>query len=96
MGKRGDGDAPAEAAPVPPPNSVKPSPARRADHGSFDRTMVTEDAVLKTLDKPRKIYAILQATDPGGSTEPLQLLLMKMRDQGKLAFDIKKGHWRKV
>ena len=57
--------------------------------------MVTEDAVLKALDKPRTLYAILQATDPGGSTEPLQILLMRMRDQGKVAFDIKKGRWRK-
>jgi hypothetical protein len=61
-----------------------------------DDPMITEDAVLKTLDKPRKLYAILQATDPGGSSDALQILLMKMRDQGKLAFDIKKGHWRKV
>lgn len=58
--------------------------------------MVTEDAVLATLDKPRKLYAILQATDPGGSTESLQIFLMRLRDEGKLAFDIKKGTWRKV
>lgn len=58
--------------------------------------MVTEDAVLAALDKPRKLYAVLQATDPGGSTESLQILLMKMRSEGKLAFDIKKGTWRKV
>lgn len=58
--------------------------------------MVTEDAVLAALDKPRKLYAVLHATDPGGSTESLQILLMKMRSEGKLAFDIKKGTWRKV
>ena len=58
--------------------------------------MVTEDAVLAALDKPRKLYAILQATDPGGSTESLQVVLMKMRSEGKLAFDIKKGTWRKA
>ena len=58
--------------------------------------MVTEDAVLKVLDKPRKVYAILQVTDPGGSTEALQILLMRMRDEGKVAFDIKKGNWRKA
>ncbi|WP_165361459.1 hypothetical protein [Lichenibacterium ramalinae] len=58
--------------------------------------MVTEDAVLAALDKPRKLYSILQATDPGGSTESLQVLLMKMRGEGKLAFDIKKGTWRRA
>ena len=58
--------------------------------------MVSEDAVLKALDKPRKIYSILQVVEPGGSSEALQILLMKMRDQGKVAFDIKKGSWRRV
>lgn len=58
--------------------------------------MVTEDAVLKALDKPRKIYSVLQAVDPGGSTEALQVLLMKMREAGKVAFDINKGSWRRV
>ncbi len=56
--------------------------------------MVTEEAVLKALDKPRSIYSILQAVNPSGSQEELQILLMKMRDQGKLKFDIKKGSWR--
>ncbi|WP_237479025.1 hypothetical protein [Lichenibacterium dinghuense] len=58
--------------------------------------MVTEDAVLKALDKPRKVYSILQVTDPGGSTDALQALLMKMRDEGKVKFDINKGNWRKA
>ena len=54
--------------------------------------MVTEDAVLKALDKPRKAYSILQATDPGGSSDALQVLLMRMRDEGKVKFDINKGN----
>ena len=57
--------------------------------------MVTEEAVLKALDKPRKLYSILQATDPGGSSDALQALLLRMRDDGKLKFDINKGNWRK-
>ena len=57
--------------------------------------MVSEDAVLKALDKPRKLFSILQATDPGGSTEALQVLLMRMRDEGKVKFDINKGTGRK-
>ena len=58
--------------------------------------MVTEDAVLKALEKPRKLYSILQVTDPSGSTDALQVLLMKMRDEGKVKFDINKGNWRKA
>ena len=58
--------------------------------------MVSEDAVLKALEKPRKLYSILQVVDPGGSQESLQLLLMKMREQGKLKFDIKKGNWHRA
>lgn len=61
-----------------------------------DETMVTENAVLKALDKPRKAYSILQATDPGGSADALQILLMKMRDEGKVKFDINKGNWRRA
>ena len=58
--------------------------------------MVSEEAVLKTLDKPKKVYVILRAIDPGGSEEALQILLMRMRDQGKLKFDINKGNWSRV
>lgn len=59
-------------------------------------TMMTEDAVLKALDKPRKTYSILQVTDPGGSIDALQVLLMRMRDAGKVKFDINKGNWRRA
>ena len=52
--------------------------------------------MLNALDKPRKVFSILQATDPGGSSEALQILLMKMRDEGKVKIDIKKGNWRKA
>lgn len=58
--------------------------------------MVTEDAVLKSLDKPRSLSAILRTVDPSGSHESLQILLMRMRAEGKLKFDIGKGNWRRV
>ena len=67
-----------------------------ADGMRGNDTMVTEDAVLKALDKPQKTYSILVAVDPGGSTDSLQALLMKMRDEGKVKFDINKGNWRKA
>jgi len=59
-------------------------------------TMVTEDGVLNALNKPRKLFSIQQLTDPSGSSDALQILLMKMRDAGKVAFDIKKEAWRKL
>ncbi len=59
-------------------------------------TMVNEDQVLKALDKPRKLYSLLQLLDPSGSSDALQILLMKMRDGGKLTFDIKKGTWKRA
>ncbi len=46
--------------------------------------------------KPRKLFSIQQLTDPSGSSDALQILLMKMRDAGKVAFDIKKEAWRKL
>ena len=68
------------------------------DHGTpkKDKAMVTEDAVLKALDKPRKVYSILQAVNPSGSQDELQELLLKMRSEKKVAFDIKKGNWRRL
>jgi hypothetical protein len=48
------------------------------------------------LDKPKKLFALLRAVDPSGSEEALQLLLMKMRENGKLKFDIGKGIWRRA
>ena len=59
--------------------------------------MTTEDAVLDALDKPRALYAVQQRVDPSNkSTEALQDLLMRMRDAGKVKFDIKTGKWSKA
>jgi hypothetical protein len=55
--------------------------------------MISEDAVLKALDRPRRLFAILAAVDPGGRQETLQDLLMRMRERGLVRFDIKKGTW---
>ncbi len=46
--------------------------------------MVSEDAVLKALDKPISHYAVLRPVDLSGSQEALQLVLLKMRDAGSL------------
>jgi hypothetical protein len=59
--------------------------------------MVTEDDVLKALDKPRAVYALQKLLDPSSkSTDALQDLLMRMRTAGKVKFDINKGNWSRA
>lgn len=57
---------------------------------------VKEDAILKALDKPRSLYSILQVVDPSGSSDLLQDLLLQMRTDKKVTFDIRKGKWKKA
>jgi hypothetical protein len=58
--------------------------------------MTKEEDVLAALDKPRAIYALQQRVDPGNkSTDALQELLMRMRAEGKVKFDINTGRWSK-
>ena len=59
--------------------------------------MITEAAIMAALDEPRKLYAIQQRVAPGQKdTEELQLLLMQLRDQKKLKFDINTGRWSRA
>ena len=59
--------------------------------------MMKEEDILVALDKPRAIYSLQQRLDPGNkSTDALQELLMRMRAEGKVKFDIKTGRWRKA
>ncbi len=59
--------------------------------------MSMEDDVLAALDKPRALYAVQQRVDPSNkSTDALQELLMRMRTEGKVKFDIKSGRWSKA
>jgi len=56
-----------------------------------------EEDVLEALDKPRALYSIQMLVDPSNkSTDALQELLMRMRTEGKVKFDIKSGRWRKA
>ena len=57
--------------------------------------MIEREKVLAALDKPRKLYSIKQAVNPSGSQDELHLLLLKMRDEGLVKFDIHKGQWSK-
>jgi hypothetical protein len=59
--------------------------------------MVKEEDVLAALDKPRAVYPLQQRLDPSNkSTDALQELLMRMRAEGKVKFDIKTGKWSKA
>ena len=58
--------------------------------------MIKEEDVVAALDKPRSLISLKQRLDPGNkSTDALQELLMRMRSEGKLKFDINSGRWRK-
>lgn len=58
--------------------------------------MINEADVIRALDKPRKLYSIQQVINPGAkNTDELQAVLLRMRDAGKVAFDINSGHWRR-
>jgi hypothetical protein len=55
---------------------------------------VTEEKVLGALaEKPLKIHALLRRVSPSGSEEELHVLLMRMREAGKVKFNINTGLW---
>jgi hypothetical protein len=55
---------------------------------------MTEEKVLAALaEKPLKIRGLLMRVSPSGSEEELHVLLMRMRDTGKVTFNIKSGLW---
>lgn len=59
--------------------------------------MTKEEDVLAALDKPRALYSLQQRVDPSNKrTDALQDLLMQMRAEGKVKFDIKSGRWSKA
>jgi hypothetical protein len=59
--------------------------------------MTKEEEVLAALDKPRALYSIKQLVDPSNkSTDALHELLIRMRAEEKVKFNIKTGHWSKA
>ena len=59
--------------------------------------MVREEDVLAALDKPRALYPLQLLLDPSNkNTDGLQELLLRMRAEGKVTFNIKNGKWSKV
>lgn len=56
-----------------------------------------EEDILAALTQPQSVYAIKQRVDPSSkTTEAVQELLLRMRAQGKLKFDINSGKWSKA
>jgi len=59
--------------------------------------MITEAEVIAALDEPRKLHAIQQRVAPGQrNTEELQIVLMRLRDEKKVKFDINSGRWSRA
>ncbi len=59
--------------------------------------MTREEDVIAALDKPRALYGLQQRVDPSNkSTDALQELLLRMRAEGKVTFDIHTGKWSKA
>ena len=55
---------------------------------------MTEEKVLSALaDKPLKINALRMRVSPSGSENELHVLLLRLRDAGKVKFDIRSGQW---
>jgi hypothetical protein len=59
--------------------------------------MITETAILAALDKPRTLHAIQQRVAAGQrNTDELQTVLMRLRDEKKVKFNINNGRWSKA
>lgn len=57
---------------------------------------MTKEKLLAALDKPQTVYALLMVVDPGGSEEHVLTMLMQMRDEGLVKFDMYKGMWSRA
>ena len=57
---------------------------------------MTKERLLAALDKPRKAHSVLMVVNPSGSEDAVQRMLMEMRDEGLVKFDINKGLWSRA
>ena len=59
--------------------------------------MIKEEDVLAALDKPLPLNPLKARLDPGNkSADAVHEVLMRMRAEGKVKFDIHSGKWRKA
>jgi DNA-binding IclR family transcriptional regulator len=55
--------------------------------------MTDRENILSALrEKPLKVYEIMRRANVSNE-EPCQSLLLRMRDEGSVKFDIRKGRW---
>ena len=57
---------------------------------------MTKERILAALETPRTTRGLLTVVNPGGSEDQVQTMLMQMRDEGLVKFDIKKGLWSRA
>jgi len=57
---------------------------------------MTKERLLAALDKPRSTISVLAVANPGGSEDEVQTMLMEMREEGLVKFDINKGKWSRA
>ena len=58
---------------------------------------MTDAEIIAALDKPRSLYSVQQLVAPGQKdTDELQIVLMRLRDQKKVKFDIHTGRWSRA
>jgi hypothetical protein len=57
---------------------------------------MTKERLLAALDKPRNASSVLMVVNPGGSADAVQRMLMELREEGLVKFDIKKGLWSRA
>ena len=59
--------------------------------------MITEAAIITALDKAKSLHAIQQRLLSGqkGAAE-VQIMLLRLRDEKKVQFDINTGMWSKA
>ena len=62
----------------------------------LEKSGMTKERLLAALDKPRKTSSVLMVVNPGGSEDAVQRILMEMRDEGLVKFDINKGLWSRA
>jgi hypothetical protein len=59
--------------------------------------MITDAEIMAALDEPRKLHSIQKRVAPDQkNTEELQTVLMRLRDQKKVKFDINSGRWSRA
>jgi hypothetical protein len=59
--------------------------------------MITEAAIIAALNEPGPFHAIKQRVVPGQrDTAELQMVLLRLRDEKKVKFDINTGRWSRA